>query len=71
MTDILEKTDVEIQALGIKALVEKLGISGALRFLSQFDRGSGNYTEERFRWQQEFTMDELIDEATRIQPPTH
>lgn len=39
----------ELRQEGWKALTERLGISGAIRFLMQYDPGHGDYTEERQR----------------------
>ena len=40
--------DSQIQALGIEALKSKLGVTGTLKFLEQFDNGgSGDYTKEK------------------------
>ncbi len=39
-----------IYQLGMKALIEKLGPGGALRFLQQFEIGSGDCTKERHTW---------------------
>lgn len=36
-----------LRQLGIEALTKALGPVGAVRFMRQFDMGSGNYTEER------------------------
>jgi len=33
--------------MGMEALIEKLGPGGALRFLQQFELGSGDYSKER------------------------
>lgn len=39
----------QIQAMGIKALKNALGVRGTLRFLEQFDNGgSGDYTKEKY-----------------------
>lgn len=38
---------VQIRQLGIKALTEALGAVGTVRFLQQFDTGSGDYTKDR------------------------
>jgi len=40
----------QIRQLGMEALIEKLGPGGALRFLQQFEVGSGDYTKERHTW---------------------
>jgi len=36
-----------LRQLGIEALTKALGPVGMVRFMRQFDMGSGNYTEER------------------------
>lgn len=42
-------TDAEVNALGWRALVEKLGPATALRFMVQHERGQGDYV----RWRQD------------------
>jgi hypothetical protein len=37
----------EIRLEGWKALVERLGVAGAMRFMMQYDPGHGDYTKER------------------------
>ena len=43
-------TDEQILELGFKALVDKLGPVGMVRFIHQFQTGAGDYTEERQQW---------------------
>ena len=40
-------TPEEIRKEGIRALERHLGPDGMIRFLQQFDRGTGDYTKER------------------------
>jgi hypothetical protein len=47
MTTATYRTPHEIARLGFAALVKKLGPGDALRFVLQYERGEGNYTEER------------------------
>jgi hypothetical protein len=42
-----DKTDQQIQVIGLDLLQKELGATGLLRFLQQFERGHGNYTQER------------------------
>lgn len=37
----------ELRSVGFRALAEALGWVNAVRFLRQYDPGTGNYTEER------------------------
>ena len=43
-------TDEQILELGFKALVDKLGPAGMVRFIHQFRAGEGDYTKERQQW---------------------
>ncbi|MGD0950205.1 MAG: hypothetical protein ABSA52_22620 [Candidatus Binatia bacterium] len=40
-------TDAEIRALGWEAVLDRLGVDGALRFVIQTQRGHGDYSERR------------------------
>ena len=40
-------TPAEIRRAGWEALTEKLGPTSALKFILDYDRGKGNYTELR------------------------
>ncbi len=42
-----ELTPAEVRREGWKALTEKLGPTSALKFILDYDRGKGNYTELR------------------------
>ncbi|WP_426559813.1 hypothetical protein [Dapis sp. BLCC M172] len=53
-------TPIELQRKGFKALVDALGIVDAIRFIHQYDSGSGNYTEERHQLLDTLTIDEIL-----------
>ncbi len=38
-------TSVELNRKGFKALVDALGYADAIRFIRQYNNGSGNYTK--------------------------
>lgn len=40
----------QVRAAGIKALSQKLGVVGMIRFLQQYESGTGDYTKERHTW---------------------
>lgn len=51
----------EIQQNGIAALKDALGVTGALKFLEQFDRGGyGDYTAEKYQNEEPEPTDEEI-----------
>ena len=57
--DIVNNT--ELQKNGLSALKESLGITGAIRFLEQFDQGgSGDYTAEKYQTKDPEPTDEEI-----------
>jgi hypothetical protein len=56
-------SNYEIRAEGWKALTERLGIAGAIRFLMEYDPGRGNYVEERRELFRDLTLDEAIARA--------
>ena len=37
----------EIRTMGFEALLCELGTAGAIRFIQQYETGSGNYTRDR------------------------
>ena len=55
-----DKTDQQIQVIGLDLLQKELGATGLLRFLQQFERGHGNYTQERQVQVDTDTVDDLV-----------
>ena len=60
-------TSIELYRKGFKALVDALGYADAVRFIRQFDNGSGDYTQERHQWLDSLTMDEVLADIKRLQ----
>jgi hypothetical protein len=56
-------SNYEIRAEGWKALTDRLGVSGAIRFLLQYDPGHGNYVEERRELFRDLTLEDAIARA--------
>lgn len=52
-------TPIELNQKGFRALVDTLGYADAVRFLKQFDKGTGNYTEERKQWLDDLSLDDI------------
>ena len=59
MSPVKYKTDHQIRLVGFQALQKELGIVGFIRFMQQFDLGSGNYVKDRDAWQKDYTIDTL------------
>jgi hypothetical protein len=55
-----ELSPAQLRQLGIEALVQALGAVGMVRFLQQFDRGSGDYTRDRDTILAGITLEEAI-----------
>ena len=53
----------QLHANGINALKEKLGVTGTLKFLEQFDNGgTGDYTKEKYlKEDTPMTEEEILD----------
>lgn len=52
----------EINQQATEMFVREMGIVDILRFLSQFNRGTGDYTQERGEWLDQWSLDEIIKE---------
>lgn len=52
-------TPVELNRRGFKVLVDALGYADAIRFIRQFDTGSGNYTKEHHEWLDKLTLEDI------------
>lgn len=55
-----ELTPWQIRQQGLVALTEALGAVGMIRFLQQFDTGSGDYSREREQLLKNLTLAEVI-----------
>lgn len=56
-------SESQIQVIGIKALKDKLGVTGTLKFLEQFDNGGyGDYTQEKYTKEDvKMNKEEILD----------
>jgi hypothetical protein len=53
---------------GWKALTERLGPAGAMRFMMQYDPGHGDYSKERHEIFADLTVEELLESIERANP---
>jgi len=53
-------SNYEIRVEGWKALTERLGPSGAMRFMMQYDPGHGDYSKERQEIFADLDLEELL-----------
>lgn len=50
---------IELTRKGFKALVDALGYADAVRFIKQFELGSGDYTKERQQWLDKMSLEDI------------
>ena len=64
---MIEQTQ-SLAALNVRAwrvLIDQLGVADALRFIGQFDMGSGYYATDRDEWQKNLTIDDIVADIRR------
>jgi hypothetical protein len=59
------KTISEVRETGWRALVERLGIAGATLYVLEYEKGYGDYTEERKRIFNKKKSDEIVKKMKR------
>lgn len=55
----------EIRQAGLEALRKRLGRVGTIRFLQQFQTGSGDYGSDRHAWVDRTSMQEIRNASRR------
>ncbi len=65
MSQTLELTPVELRKAGWEVLKKHLGITEALKFLLQYEKGEGDYTEIRKELFKDQTVESLIGRMKR------
>ena len=58
--DVSVMTLEEIRLAGLQALSRDLGAVGLVRFLQQFETGSGDYTTARYHWLGGDTVQDVV-----------
>lgn len=62
---IMEMNLSEIRKKGIEALSEALGPVGMVRFLHQFESGTGDYTKDRNLWLKDYDINLVVKEIKK------
>ena len=47
--------------LGLRAVEKRLGTTGMIHFLRQFESGSGDYTKERAKWLKNDSVEQIVE----------
>ncbi|HYR09600.1 MAG TPA: hypothetical protein VEQ60_17630, partial [Longimicrobium sp.] len=59
-------TQDDIHEAGLEVLHRELGTVGLVRFIQQFNKGSGDYTAERAQLQAGVTVDDVMTSIRRV-----
>jgi len=57
-----EKSLTEINSQAVQLLCKEIGLVNTIRFINQFSKGYGNYTEEREQLFSNMTLKDVISE---------
>lgn len=52
-------TPQQIRVAGMKALSRELGVVGMIRFMQQFEMGHGDYSKDRHKWLDQYSVDDI------------
>ncbi len=52
-------TPAELNRRAFQVLVKELGLAAAIRYVQQFDHGTGDYTAERQQWADSISLEEI------------
>ncbi|HEX9388870.1 MAG TPA: hypothetical protein VF918_21270 [Anaerolineales bacterium] len=52
-------TPQQIRVAGLAALSRELGLVGMIRFMQQFEMGQGDYSVDRHKWLDKYTVDDI------------
>jgi hypothetical protein len=55
----MQRTLDDVRREGLQALCDRLGKADMIRFLQQFEPGSGDYSQERQTWAKAVSLEEI------------
>ncbi len=61
----MKRTPEQIRNAGLAALKRELGAAGTIRFLQQFQEGSGDWAKQRQEWAERTTLGEIRKLASK------
>ena len=59
---VQQTNPVSLRKLGLEALCKSLGPLGMVRFLQQYEAGTGDYTKERHFWLKDVDIESIAIE---------
>lgn len=57
--NIQAMTPQQIRTAGLAALSRELGVVGMIRFMQQFEMGQGDYSKDRHKWLDQYSVDDI------------
>ena len=63
----VDLTPLEIRKAGWQALRSQLGVARSLKFLLEYNKGEGNYTELRKEIFKDQTVDDILEDMQKTQ----
>jgi hypothetical protein len=64
------RSAAQLAADGFAALVEKLGMAEAVRYVQLYHPGAGDYARERHEWLDDVSHDQVVNLMARAEKPT-
>jgi hypothetical protein len=68
-TNTQRRSAAQLAADGFAALVEKLGMAEAVRYVQLYHQGAGDYARERHEWLAEAGRDQIAGLLARARKP--
>jgi hypothetical protein len=59
------KSGIEIYKKGYKILAKELGVTDFIRFIQELEKGEGDYTIDRHKWQDKYSVEEIVKEIKK------
>jgi hypothetical protein len=59
------RTAAQLAADGFAAIVQKLGMADAVRYVQLYHQGAGDYTRERHEWLDDVSHDQIVNFMAR------
>ena len=70
MTPVEEMTDEQFERFTLSVLAKELGPLGMARYLRTHSSTGVDYTRDRQQWLAHLTMDEILEQAGKVQIPS-
>ena len=69
-TTLKRRTAAQLAADGFAALVEKLGMAEAVRYVQLFEPGAGDYARDRDEWLNPLSSEQIAKQIAQVPEPS-